>query len=126
MGHGLAGAVRIAVELDPAAALHVEHGLELHRAWCAHHRRLVPTAFDDLARQVAIAKTWTEPDTQPDEGTVARDDEPDFFTRSDFAYRCGRSERTVRRWIAAGKVRASVAGIPRSELDRLRGNHAQV
>lgn len=108
----------IQVELDQRSALHAAIALRRYLDACEYD---VGEPFRDLLRSVDLAKYGGQNRT-PDEGD--RDtgtDAPAFLTRRAFAARCGRSERTVRRWIAAGKVRATVTGIPASELERLKG-----
>jgi hypothetical protein len=117
--------VLIRLELDRLSGLYLHWALERLEERLDRDRLETPPELDQLRRDAWIAKYGGGQNRTPGggEGDTGTDehDEPAFLTRRAFAARCGRSERTVRRWIAAGKVRASVAGIPRSELDRLRG-----
>lgn len=109
----------IQLDLDQAAALHLAHALGAHRRYCDEHAYMLPPALVELHRLADLAKTGR---TQPDTPRVVCETEtnaPPFLTRRAFAERTGRSERTVRRWIRAGKLTATAVGIPRTELDRL-------
>lgn len=116
----------IRIELDRADALLLAYGLGLLRAYCAEHSYLFRPALAELARLAELAKHGLLPEerTFPDNGRDDGDagsDAPRFLTRRDFAALVGRNERTIRRWVARGDLAATVAGIPASELNRLKG-----
>lgn len=107
----------IRLELDRPAALHLSYALGRHRAYCDEHDYYLPAALEELARFAEAAKTGrTEADIPRGDGDTGTDAP---LTRKDFAARIGKTDRTVRRWERAGKLTATVAGIPRSELERL-------
>jgi hypothetical protein len=114
----------ISLDLDPASALHLSRALKMHGIWCERHRHVVPDLLVELERACDVAKTWTQADTRDVVATIDNSDAPPFLTRRQMAARCGRSERTIRRWVAAGKLTAGPAGIPRSELERVGGLRA--
>jgi hypothetical protein len=114
--------VKIVLELDPAAAVHLALALRRHRDYCERYRYATPQALAELERLADTAarggrkRKSPAPDRDP-----VRDDLPAFLTRRAFAQQVGRSERTIRSWIRSGRLFAGPAGIPRSELDRLKG-----
>jgi hypothetical protein len=115
--------VLIRVELDQRSGWHLERALDQHRLWCEQHPRFrpIPENLVDLQRHAAIAKTAPdrqEPESAASEGTI--ESMNDYLTQRAFGAHVGRSERTVRNWIRSGKIRTTVAGIPRSELERIR------
>ncbi|HET6683620.1 MAG TPA: hypothetical protein VFG75_07975 [Gaiella sp.] len=115
--------MRLVVELDQAAALHLAYALRAHRAYCARAGYVVPDAIDVLTREAdRVARNGQERpsvETPSDNGLCASDDDtsPRVLTRAEFAQATGRKERTVRRWVQEGRV---VEGIPYSEVQRVK------
>ena len=124
----------IRLELDRDSALIVSYFLGSAREWwCKQREDAFPPNLEELLRFAEIAKTGrTEPDTDEHDDAGSGNSGSDelqrktFYTQHEAGVILDRSERTIRRWNQSGKLARTVAGIPRSELERLKGRtHAR-
>jgi len=119
--------VLIRLELDDSnEALEIAVMCGHHFAWCQEHGRRPGPKVEELYRQAQAAKSGRAeadiPRSDRDTGTDDHAPAPrPFYSRREAAAIVGKSERQVRRWIADAKLAATVAGIPHSEVERLKG-----
>jgi len=117
---------------DPETTAHVRVMTGLHRKWSRDNGYAVPPVVEILemaARASAQKRGAAEPGQNrpiPDAENVvnlpsgqAGTNGRNFYSRTEVAAMSGKSERTIRRLIAAGKLPASPLGIPREALERL-------
>lgn len=101
-------------------ALHAAIMLSHLREKCSTNGIVWP--YEDTLRQAQIDRHgMTKPDIRRVDSDNGRSDPPPFVTEAEAGRRLHKSERTIRRWVARGHITRTVAGIPRTELDRLKG-----